>query len=407
MKSLEKKTIPKLASEYECTACLACENICPKHAIAHFTAEDGHVYTRIDSDQCIGCLKCQNVCVASRNCVGVNDLTRSKLYAGWTQNDELRKAATSGGVFAALAETVLRNGGCVIGAELCGFECKQVMIDRICDINRLQGSKYMASSMEDVYKILRRELPTRDVLFTGLGCQCAGVLSILPEIKTSHRLYTIDLVCGGMPSRLLIDRFREEYQNVTRIISFRTKDKYELKVQTESGVRVLTEKSLPLHGFNCGMTNRYNCYNCQFAKAHRKTDVTIGDLWDYMIKPEEHKAGISMIIVHSQNGSNLINCSNLTKEEIGWSGVLLHNKRIVCGHKNIYLPRKKLTINYESLSKTRFKKLYTITMSPSDIDLFLFRIIRYIIEKCNARQNEKYIKNLLSKLSAMPDMLEE
>ena len=246
-------TWPVLAGEHECTACLACENVCEKKAISHNVKPDGHTYVSIDKGRCIGCLKCQNVCQRSRECFGDNNLSSSKIFAAWAEDEARRKNATSGGVFAAFAENVLDNNGCVIGAELDGFVCKHVAIYDKKDIQRLQGSKYMASSMEDVYDILKKELPNRDVLFTGLGCQCAGVLAFLPEIKTTHDLYTVDLVCGGVPSKLLLDRFREEYPDVAGIVSFRSKDKYELKVQTRSGEKVLPEKSLPLHGFNCIM----------------------------------------------------------------------------------------------------------------------------------------------------------
>ena len=398
MTLLKEKPLPQLASEYECTGCLACENTCPKQAIDHYLAEDGHVYVKVDSEKCVGCLKCQHVCEKSRLCCGENDLSASELYAAWAENDVDRANATSGGVFASFARTILKAGGCVIGAELNGFECKHVVIYDEKDIYRLQGSKYMASSMEDVYDILKKELPNRDVLFAGLGCQCAGVLAFLPEIRTAHKLYTIDLVCGGIPSKLLIDRFREEYPDVTGIVSFRTKDKYELRVQTESGEKVLSEKSLPLHGFNCGMTNRYSCYNCQFAKANRRTDITIGDLWDYTILPHEHKNGISMVIVHSENGMNMINKSSVVIDRIEWKGALLHNKRTVCGQQHIYFPRKKLNQFFNNMSHQKFKKLYTITMNVADVDLFIFRLYRYFREKSLSERNNRIISNMLMKM---------
>lgn len=372
-------TLPELACEKECTACLACENVCGRKAISHVIREDGHIYIQVDRDKCIGCLRCQDICLSSRMGFGTNDINSSQIYAAWAEDKNIRDNATSGGVFAAIADYVLENNGCVIGAELDGFTCKHSVVYNKDELKRLQGSKYMASSMEDVYQILRAELPNRDIVFAGLGCQCAGVLAFIPEIKTSHKLYTIDLVCGGIPSRLLIDRFREEYPEVTGIV-FRTKDKYELKVQTESGEMVLSEKSLPLHGFNCGMTNRYNCYNCQFAKAHRRTDITIGDLWDYSILPDEHKRGISMAIIHSDQGMELLKMSAVKIKSIEWRKTLLHNMRTICGKQNIYRPRKQLIANYSRLENSRFKKLYTITMKPMDIDLFIFRVFRYIKE---------------------------
>lgn len=395
MALLRKNPLPKLASYCECTACLACENTCPKQAINHYLDEDGHIYVKVDSLKCIGCLKCQQICEKSRSYCGENDLTASKLYAAWTENEEDRANATSGGVFAAFARTILKAGGCVIGAELNGFDCKHTVIYSEDDINRLQGSKYMTSSMEDVYTIITEELLRRDVLFSGVGCQCAGVLAFFERFKTDYKLYTVDLVCGGAPSRILIDKFKVQYPNIKGFLSFRSKDKYELRVSTDSGEKIIKEKSLPLHGFNCGLTNRYSCYDCQFAKAHRKTDITIGDIWDYSIFASEHQRGISMVIIHNNDGMNLLNKSAIKSEKIGWGRTLLHNKRIVCGHQNIYFPRKNIVRNSFKMDESRFKQLYTMSMGPKQIDLFIFRVYRYFCEKKLAKKNTIIINKIV------------
>ncbi len=401
MELSKKTTLPRLADEYECTACLACENICPEQAIGHFVGEDGHVCIRVDSSKCTGCLKCQNICEKSRTYFGTNDISSSKIYAAWTENESDRVRATSGGVFAALARTILDSGGCVIGAGLNEFDCRHTAIFKTEDIYRLQGSKYMASSMEDVYRIITRELPDRDVLFVGLGCQCAGVLAYFEGFPTEHKLYSVDLVCGGIPSRLLIDKFREHYPEAKGLSSFRTKDKYELKVLTDEGEVVLTEKSLPLHGFNCGLTNRYSCYNCQFAKAHRKTDITLGDLWDYSQFPDEHKRGISMMIVHSINGERIADAKGIHKEIIDWRRALMHNFRIVCGKSTIFSPRKKMVSNFSTFDDDTLFRLYTMDIGIKQPRLFVFRVYRYIRQRWQRFQNKCYIMSVTRKGNSM------
>ena len=394
MKLPDIQSKSKLANYRECTGCLACENICKENAISHYEAEDGHIYIKIDNNKCIGCLMCERTCVASRGGYGENDISKSSIYAAWSNNQERRATATSGGVFAAFAETVILSGGCVIGASLNGFECKHILVDKLEDIIKLQGSKYMSSSMEDVYKIISRELNNRDVLFAGLGCQCAGVIAFFNNYKTSYKLYTVDLVCGGIPSRILIDKYAQENPDIEGILSFRSKEKYELSVRTHNSVHVVEKKSLPLHGFNCGLTNRYCCYECQFAKAHRKTDITIGDLWNSTIFPDEHKKGISMVIAHSQEGEYLLKNSDITYDTINWREALLYNKRTVCGHQIVYYPRKILARAAKKSSSSRFYKLYCITMTPRDIDLFVFRVYRYLKERILAKKNARLIMKM-------------
>ena len=215
------------------------------------------------------------------------------------------------------------------------------------------------------------------------------------EGKTlNHQLYTVDIVCGGAPSSILIEKYKKIHPETKGLLSFRSKDKYILKVFTNEGEKEIPEKNLILHGFNCGMTNRYSCYECPFAKAHRKTNITIGDLWDYSKFFEEHAKGISMVLIHDEIGMKLLEKSDLFFEEIDWKSTLLKNKRIVCGHQNIYGPRTNLIQNAKKMNDTRFEKLYCVTMKPMDVDLFIFRVYRYLREKSLAKKNEKFIQGL-------------
>ena len=88
----------------------------------------------------------------------------------------------------------------------------------------------MSSSMDGIYKIIEQNIDKGIVLFSGVGCQCAGVLAYFEKHRSKNNLYTVDLVCGGAPSRLLLDKFYEHYPDIERIVSFREKDKYVLKV---------------------------------------------------------------------------------------------------------------------------------------------------------------------------------
>lgn len=389
--------IPKLADSHDCVGCYACKDICPQNAINSYYGKDGHVYMRIVDHKCIGCLKCQSVCNETQTIKGSNDLSLSNIYSAFANNSDIRKKATSGGLFASIALSVISQGGCIVGAFFDGKKCKHIVVDREEDIEKLQGSKYVSSSLDGVYRLITEELKVRDVLFSGVGCQCAAVIAYFSKRSTAHKLYTVDLVCGGYPSRILMDKFFENNADVTGIASFRSKDKYELIVKRGEKTALLKEKNLPLHGFNCGMTSRWSCYDCKYAFAHRATDLTIGDLWDYSIQSEEHSKGLSMAIVHSAAGMKLLSESDCTFREIEWEGPLLHNKRIVSRKQLIFWPRKNLITNSERMSYDAFVKLYCIAMKPSDFGMFLFRIYRYILNRLLAKKNEKFIVRMIAK----------
>lgn len=397
MKSLENKKYPKLASQYDCTDCMACVAVCYQNALQPILFADGHEYIKLDESKCVGCKQCENVCIKSRENYGNNDLNASKIYAAWSENQNDRKNATSGGVFGALAKYVLKKGGIVIGASLEGRECKHIMISTEDEIWKLQGSKYMASSMEGVYSIIEQHIDDGLVLFSGVGCQCAGVLSYFERHKNRNNLYTVDLICGGIPSKILIDKFYEHFSNVDNIISFREKDKYLLKVSENGRIKTIQEKSLPLHGFNCGLTNRYSCYHCQFACAHRRTDITIGDLWNYAYMKDEHAKGISTVLIHTEKGNRIINSANIILNKISWNDCIKFCKRIVYGETPIFKPRIKLVENASKMSYSTFKKLYCMDIRLGDVGLFMFRAYRYVVLHLYSIKFKYYIKCLEKK----------
>ncbi len=395
--SLENNVYPKLASESECTGCLACVASCPQNALSHFIDNDGHIYVELDEKKCIECKLCENICNCSRHNFGTNELNKSHLFSGWSLNDVDRKNATSGGVFAALAREVLKRQGVVVGACMEGRGCKHIMITKVEEIKKLQGSKYMSSSMEGIYKIIEKELRHRIVLFSGVGCQCAGVLAYFENNCNKSRLITVDLVCGGIPSRIILDKYYDHHSSVDNIISYRRKDKYELQILENGEKKTLLNKNLPLHAFNCELTNRLSCYQCQYACAHRKTDITIGDLWNYNYMKEEHSKGISTIIVHSKRGMDLLNASDVLINKLQWSQCIPFCKRIVWGKSHIFLPRKKLVSYSKKLSYDKFTKLYCISMKPRDFCMEIFRLYRFTIMHVNDYMAKRYIKKIIKK----------
>lgn len=394
MKSLDKRETPQLAEYEKCTGCFACAEICPKKAIDTFINDEGHYAVDVNLEKCIHCGMCEKVCNNARTQYGCNDLSLSCVYAGYTTDEKLRRNATSGGVFAALAKAIIMNGGVVAGASFDGTYAKHILIDKIEDIVKLQGSKYTPSSMKGIYKKIERELPNRKVLFSGTGCQVAAILAYFERSKYFDNLFTVDLICGGVPSIELVRKFNEH--NHCKIKSFRNKDKYELSVVTEDGdLKIVPRKNLPLDGFAYEMTNRLSCYDCQFAFCHRKSDITIGDLWDKSVMPNDHKKGISTIIVHNERAKRFLLDSEVNMKIVPWRNVLKSNPRVSVGDNKIYAQRKHLRENITKLPYDTFERIYFQSPTKTDFVQIILKLYRHFSYRLVRNDRQKKVEKLL------------
>lgn len=392
---------PTLADNMHCTGCMACVDSCAQKALSCIVDSEGYYTYKVDESRCVLCHKCEKICPIVNNYeYGTNKLLLSRPYAVWTTNKELRASATSGGVFPAIAKWVIEQGGIVYGARQKEFYVHHERIEKVEDIKSLQGSKYTQSKTEGIYLSVKESLNERKlVLFTGVGCQVAGLLSFLKGNKNLDNLLTMDLICGGVPSSFLIQSFIEYYSDsIESIESYRSKERYELRVKEKSGnVKTMSkeERPLPLYGFTTGAAKRYICYDCPFAKGHRCSDITIGDFWGNSLYPEQKKLGVSVVIAHSDKGKRMLETSELESHEILWRDFLLNNTRLVYGHAPIPRARRKLSVTFSRSSYCRLLEEFANKSSLSRPWTMINRLIRIVEGKILAKKRMYIVDQLL------------
>lgn len=94
----------------KCYGCGACVEVCPTHAIEMRENSEGFMMPDIDETKCVGCNKCNTVCSRMAPPSGV-DLSKSKVYSFFIENQEERVKSTSGGAFYSLAREIISGGG--------------------------------------------------------------------------------------------------------------------------------------------------------------------------------------------------------------------------------------------------------------------------------------------------------
>ena len=387
---------PLLANKKECTGCLACIDACKKDAITFKTENDGHIYIDVNESLCVGCKACETTCPIISQ-LQYSQSERADFYAVWNNDLTSRKTSASGGAFSAIATYVLKNDGIVFGVTIENIcDIKHIHIDKLEDLYKLQGSKYAYSitigCYNKVYSFLKEG---KLVLFSGTGCQVAGLLSFLKSKKYTGKLITVDLICGGIPSRLLLNKFieNEPYQ-IQSIKSFRTKEngwkstgfKYNMKVIDKhnqihdyTGIR-----NLVTDGFSIELTNRYSCYKCKFVGTNRMSDFTIGDLWGDNKYPQEHYNGLSLLIAHSNSAHQLLKqlTNYLSINQIDNKSAILYNKRLIKGNNYLRFTweRKFMPYLFEKLSYRTIKKLYAYDFNNKS-PWIIYKIYRTILNK--------------------------
>ena len=382
-------SFPVLADERDCTACCACVAICKKKALEKVLHDDGHYYIAFDQEKCVQCGACEKVCpVVNGKSYGNNLFLTTTPYKGWSMLENYREKATSGGVFGAIAYDFINKGGIVIGAALQNNICKHIVVEKVEDIPRLQGSKYMYSDQGEIYAIIRENLnKNKKVLYSGIPCHVAGVLSFFFNHPRKTNLYTIDLVCGGIPSTLLQNSFFEVYPN-SQILSFRQKQLYSLTYLQNGKEGCAGYRNPLISGFLSGLTNRYSCYHCRFAFLHRNSDLTLGDYWQKNANTQQH---VSLILIHSIKGNELMSSENIHKEKAEWNDFLPYNPKIVVQNINWdkRWERRYLSSIYNKVPIYSFNVIYASMFKKCDVVAILYLVykkIRYYMEKRKRHQ---------------------
>lgn len=302
----------KLADNYNCTGCSACANVCSHKAIIMVADEEGFLQPHITQEKCIECGLCIKSCpILLSEDIGYSNKEEQTAYALISYQD--RKRSSSGGAFSVFARWILNQGGIVYGASMDEkLQVYHIGVEKLEDLKKLRGSKYVQSRIGDTYREARECLrKDRKVLFTGTPCQIAGLYGFLHGKKYDGLLYTLDLVCHGVPSQKAFDaylnkikmnrptiggnieafRFRKfDSWSIVPAIKF-TKSKWEILRYADNAY---------MDAFFEGLTFRESCFRCHYCNTYRTGSFTIADFWG--IGKHGHKfsknvaSGVSLVI---------------------------------------------------------------------------------------------------------------
>lgn len=347
----------------KCTGCTACYSSCPKNAIIMKENMEGFLVPIINSEKCVECGICRNICPVNKQ-DKQKQIADPQCYAVYSLDEKIHQNSSSGGVFAVIAKYILNNGGAVCGAAFAeNLEVRHILIEDTLDLYKLQGSKYVESRLYDSFIRIKEELDSgKIVLFSGTMCQVQGLLSFLK--KPYDNLFTIDLICHGVPSPIVFKKYLSE-QNIKNIIEIKFRDKKKgidqvNVVLTGSDGQIekhLYENDIYIKGFLGNLYLKPSCYQCEYKGAVRNSDITIGDFWGVKeFNPNTaHSLGTSAVIVHSKKGNRLLeSVKNELKLETTTIEKIAHWNKCLLESSNIPDNRTKF---YEDLNTKKLNEL--------------------------------------------------
>lgn len=321
----------------DCCGCSACAQRCPKQCITMQTDNEGFLYPVVDTNLCIDCGLCEKVCPI----INKNEPRRPlKVYAAINKDEDIRMQSSSGGIFTILAEKTIKDGGVVFGVKFNkNWQAVFDYTETIEGIAPFRGSKYVQATVGEAYKQAESFLKKRKkVLFSGTPCQISGLKKFLR--KDYDNLLTVDIICHGVPSPKVWDRYLEEtcrkliknmsdgknsvgsakggdYKSCIEAISFRSKitgwKKFsfllKLNFSTFNGKNTVVfsdffGKNNYMRAFLTDTILRPSCYLCPTKNGRSNSDITIADYWgiDSVSPSFDDDKGCGAILFNTEKG---------------------------------------------------------------------------------------------------------
>ena len=220
----------------------------------------------------------------------------------------------SGGIFTAVSDYVLSQGGvvygCVLEDDLLAYHRRTVCKE---ERDRMRGSKYIQSKLGDTFNTVKKDLDNGlQVLFTGTSCQISGLKNFLKNDYES--LICIDLVCHGVPSPKIWKAFINWIEKSKRVhivsANFRNKKKFGWEDHVET-LKTVDNREIDSRVFKWMVYNheilRPACYECKFKSISHPGDITIADYWGIeKVAPEfNDNKGTSLVLVNTDKGKRI------------------------------------------------------------------------------------------------------
>jgi len=303
-----------------CVSCEICSAACPDGAI---TMENrfGQFLPKVDDEKCTLCGLCLEICPGidfnpfelKYDTVTDNifDGPCLESYTAYSNNLDIRKNATSGGLITSLIVELIKNKEFDVAFTL-PFDASAAKPARLKATNEISEiinsakSKYVPASVYNLIMALNKDANSRCII-VGTPCQINGIKKYLRKSKISEedKLF-LGLFCDKTLNFNVISYFEHIYGKSNEKLvkfEFRTKEEYgwpgNTKLYFDSGRELIVDRSVRMQLKKFFQLNR--CLFC-FDKLNKLADIAFGDCY---IKGKGNFNGKSSVIVRTEKGEEI------------------------------------------------------------------------------------------------------
>lgn len=330
-----------IANIKDCFGCGVCASCCPKDIITISLNRDGfYEPSIIDLEKCIGCGVCLDVCSFLHKEKAVDNSPLAS-YASWSNDEQVRRKCSSGGIGFEIAKQFIEKGYKVVS---CRYNVEKeraehYIASNIEELVQSTGSKYIQSYTFDAFKSIDRK---NKYLVIGTPCQIDSFRRYIKRFKCEENFVLMDFFCHCVPSMFAwraYTKMQEKKVGPITYASWRNKFDYgwhDSWIMGIDGDR--TSKPVDWHDSynmlirekNSFIQSRWSqgdlfyklflgdvCHgpqcekNCKYKYDKSSADIRIGDLWGNTYKEDEK--GVSALIAFTETGKQVINdLTNIT-----------------------------------------------------------------------------------------------
>lgn len=331
-----------ISNTKDCFGCGVCTTVCARRVIDIRLNADGFYEPQItDAAKCTDCGLCTDVCSYSHEGLALADLN-IKSYAAWSNDTQVRRKCSSGGVSFEVGRELMGKG-----YKVCGVRynpdtnrAEHYIATTVEELIQSTGSKYIQSYTVDGFKAINRK---EKYLVTGTPCQIDSFRRYIQKFRCEDNFVLMDFFCHGVPSMWLWQKYVAEVEKKIGKItyaSWRNKftgwhDSWAMSMDGEkTGEKVDWHDSYNMlirgkKGFYNSRLSQGDpfyrlflsdsclgkaCYDkCKFKYDHSSADIRIGDLWGKTYKDNED--GVSAAIAFTDKGNEVLHQCNCTLVE--------------------------------------------------------------------------------------------